>query len=666
MLAISIGVLSIPKIVRAQYGIESNYRPPVISPLPDDPNYPFYITRIDCIENQTDPNNIIYGHSGTQGSRYMDISLIGETDNGTPVYSSGPGVVTLANYASDFGNNVIVENNEVGFRYAHLQKIYVKQNQQVLKGDLIGLIGKSGRSHGSHLHWEAWQINNSGFDLMKIPGINLNDSSAGRPCTNVNVGTIDGPSISRWDSCPDFYNEAVASGLEYVVLFDHKDCRGNWLVLPWSGYAGWDLTDIFNDRARSIYIPPGFSVVISAHADDHESLTLCHSVDMWNLDEDYYDNSEVKVGWQGGDGYNMVSFITIKPIPNCPVTSGVVDDESEGRVSSYTEHIGPVSITEIASAKVTHKDYGVETVFTPDGNRLIVSASKEIKVLSVPNLELISSIDIPEWEGGPIGANSNNEYIAVIQSIVQIRDTETSSVIRELNPCDATYSYCGPWAFNAASSRGAFLGQVNSPEIKATAEAAAFTGGGFSTSRMAQHPSPRVIVIFDLNSGATLRSIDISDLYTNSFQNVSKLQFSQNGSLIGANISDEGVAVWDISSGQRLALVETYGGWSLGSDNLITYSSNQFRLFSFKSNMGEAILDSDWVDERGLTLAPDENLLILVYSSERSIQLWDINTGKSIATINTERKGYQPTVNQESSLVAVVFSDGTVKLYKIE
>jgi hypothetical protein len=231
-----IGLLSfVLKDVKGASGIEGRYRVPVISPLEGDPVGLFYITRIECTENLRDPNNPrddIKKHTGTPGSRFMDISLGGEVDKGVPVYASGSGKVDYAGELPDFGKNVVIKDDDVAFRYAHLSKIYVSDMMHVNKGDLIGLIGDTGNSSGSHLHWEAWPVKQgTTFDLMLIPGVNLIDATTGKPCTASNVGTISGSSRFQWNSCSEFY----AMGLSNVVLFDHKDCRGNYAVLPGTG-----------------------------------------------------------------------------------------------------------------------------------------------------------------------------------------------------------------------------------------------------------------------------------------------------------------------------------------------------------------------------------------------------------------------------------------------
>jgi len=93
-----------------------------------------------------------FGH-GSESHTGIDIS--GTT--GDPVYATGDGVVDSAGWNGDYGNMVVVNHNNVGFvtRYAHLSSISVRPGDRVSRGDLVGLVGSTGRSTGSHLHFEV-------------------------------------------------------------------------------------------------------------------------------------------------------------------------------------------------------------------------------------------------------------------------------------------------------------------------------------------------------------------------------------------------------------------------------------------------------------------------------------------------------------------------------
>lgn len=75
---------------------------------------------------------------------------------GTDVYATGNAVVTFTGWKSGYGNCVIL-NHGYGYEtlYAHLHKINVRRGQKVNRGDVIALVGNTGKSTGPHLHYEV-------------------------------------------------------------------------------------------------------------------------------------------------------------------------------------------------------------------------------------------------------------------------------------------------------------------------------------------------------------------------------------------------------------------------------------------------------------------------------------------------------------------------------
>jgi len=75
----------------------------------------------------------------------------------TPIYATGPGVVSFVGVRSGYGNTVEVDHGR-GFktRYAHLQGYSVAPGQRVGVGQRIASMGSTGRSTGVHLHYEIW------------------------------------------------------------------------------------------------------------------------------------------------------------------------------------------------------------------------------------------------------------------------------------------------------------------------------------------------------------------------------------------------------------------------------------------------------------------------------------------------------------------------------
>ncbi|MEM7647260.1 MAG: M23 family metallopeptidase [Pseudomonadota bacterium] len=89
---------------------------------------------------------------------------------GTPIRATSPGQVTQASNSSTYGlwvevasnNNVVLASGgaytpqqDIRTRYAHLSRIAVSLGEQVQVGQVLGYCGNTGRSHGSHLHYEV-------------------------------------------------------------------------------------------------------------------------------------------------------------------------------------------------------------------------------------------------------------------------------------------------------------------------------------------------------------------------------------------------------------------------------------------------------------------------------------------------------------------------------
>jgi murein DD-endopeptidase MepM/ murein hydrolase activator NlpD len=74
---------------------------------------------------------------------------------GTPIRSSAPGKIIKAGWSGGYGKMVEIDHgNGVTSRYAHLSRIHVKRGDRVSAGEDIGKMGSTGRSTGSHLHFE--------------------------------------------------------------------------------------------------------------------------------------------------------------------------------------------------------------------------------------------------------------------------------------------------------------------------------------------------------------------------------------------------------------------------------------------------------------------------------------------------------------------------------
>jgi murein DD-endopeptidase MepM/ murein hydrolase activator NlpD len=110
-----------------------------------------------------------FGHrrSPFTGRREMHEGVDIANSVGTPIIAPADGVVTYAGPLGSFGNAVSINHgNKISTFYAHLQQHKVSQGQRVRRGDVIGLVGATGRSTGPHLHYEI-QVNEVPVDPTK-------------------------------------------------------------------------------------------------------------------------------------------------------------------------------------------------------------------------------------------------------------------------------------------------------------------------------------------------------------------------------------------------------------------------------------------------------------------------------------------------------------------
>lgn len=78
--------------------------------------------------------------------------------SGTPVRASADGLVTAAGRMAGYGAMIqVVHGFGMSTRYGHLSRVMVAPGQRVKRGEVIGLVGSTGRSTGPHLHYEVFR-----------------------------------------------------------------------------------------------------------------------------------------------------------------------------------------------------------------------------------------------------------------------------------------------------------------------------------------------------------------------------------------------------------------------------------------------------------------------------------------------------------------------------
>lgn len=124
------------------------------------------------------PYIITSGYKWRWGRMHNGIDI--QCSYGSPVYSVDNGVVTKvntgcpghgslgSNCGGGYGNVIYVDyGNGLTARFGHLAAVYVSAGQRISRGQTIGAMGNSGRSSGTHLHYEL-RMNGNSFDPRSI------------------------------------------------------------------------------------------------------------------------------------------------------------------------------------------------------------------------------------------------------------------------------------------------------------------------------------------------------------------------------------------------------------------------------------------------------------------------------------------------------------------
>ncbi len=121
------------------------------------------VTKIEVAVPSINPVEIMKFSSGygyrsapTRGAsrNHKGIDIPGPV--GTPIYATADGMIGRAEWVGGYGKYVEINHgNAVQTRYGHLSAMNVTPGQRVRKGDVLGYMGSTGRSTGSHLHYEV-------------------------------------------------------------------------------------------------------------------------------------------------------------------------------------------------------------------------------------------------------------------------------------------------------------------------------------------------------------------------------------------------------------------------------------------------------------------------------------------------------------------------------
>jgi murein DD-endopeptidase MepM/ murein hydrolase activator NlpD len=98
------------------------------------------------------------------GNKAFHEGLDFTANTGTPIRAAADGIVVSAEMTHAYGNMVKIDHGAgLETRYAHASKLLVKAGERVVKGQVVALVGSTGRSTGPHLHYEI-RLNGNALD----------------------------------------------------------------------------------------------------------------------------------------------------------------------------------------------------------------------------------------------------------------------------------------------------------------------------------------------------------------------------------------------------------------------------------------------------------------------------------------------------------------------
>ena len=114
-------------------------------------------------------NYTISSHFGQRGGEFhrgLDMAA----SQGEPIYASKAGIVLRAEFHYSWGNHVVIQHNDsMTTLYAHQAEYVVQPGDSVEQGQLIGYVGSTGNSTGSHLHFEVCKDSSLSAEQLMNP-----------------------------------------------------------------------------------------------------------------------------------------------------------------------------------------------------------------------------------------------------------------------------------------------------------------------------------------------------------------------------------------------------------------------------------------------------------------------------------------------------------------
>lgn len=204
------------------------------------------------------------------GNMHFGIDFAAST--GTPVKAAAAGTVSRSYLSQSYGNAVFIRHTINGqvweTVYAHMSSRAVTEGQYVKAGQLIGKVGSTGDSTGSHLHFEThkgtWNIDKSNaVNPLDYMGTTVTTAAAAKPQSNpvdgswgtVKVKFPAGYGVNVYATPGGAYKGRVLGGHAYKVYAK----KGNWFNI---GSRTWIKADYVTFTQDTGYVdyPAGYKV----------------------------------------------------------------------------------------------------------------------------------------------------------------------------------------------------------------------------------------------------------------------------------------------------------------------------------------------------------------------------------------------------------------------
>jgi murein DD-endopeptidase MepM/ murein hydrolase activator NlpD len=96
---------------------------------------------------------------------HTGLDIDGKT--GDPIEAAVAGTVTFSGWNGGYGNCIIITVGDTEYYYGHASKLLAQVGDEVAAGQVIALVGSTGHSTGSHLHFEV-RVDNEPVDPLPI------------------------------------------------------------------------------------------------------------------------------------------------------------------------------------------------------------------------------------------------------------------------------------------------------------------------------------------------------------------------------------------------------------------------------------------------------------------------------------------------------------------